>query len=112
MIHYTNTTSYDYSGRKRKKRKAKGEVYEKFTPSFRPLTAPLYSYRSNRDQYPSFDSGRMNVEKKENDEKKDRYPFKHFSPYNGAMTRSICYILVKIEHIYPFRNKSAFSPYL
>ena len=66
MIHYTNTTSYDYSGRKRKKRKAKGEVYEKFTPSFRPLTAPLYSYRSNRDQYPSFDSGRMNVEKKEN----------------------------------------------
>lgn len=66
MIHYTNTTSYDYSGRKRKKRKAKGEVYEKFTPSFRPLTKPLYSYRSNRDQYQSFDSGKMNVEKKEN----------------------------------------------
>lgn len=66
MLYHTNTTSYDYSGRKRKKRKAKGEVYEKFTPSFRPLTKPLYSYRSNRDQYPSFDSGQMNVEKKKN----------------------------------------------
>lgn len=66
MLYHTNTTNYDYAGRKRKKRKAKGEVYEKFTPSFRPLTKPLYSYRSNRDQYPSFDSGQMNVEKKEN----------------------------------------------
>lgn len=66
MIHYTNTTAYDYSGRKRTKRKAKGEVYEKFKPEFRPLSRPLYSYRTNRDQYQSFDSGRMNVEKKEN----------------------------------------------
>jgi len=66
MLYHTNTTAYDYSGRKRTKRKAKGEVYEKFKPEFRPLSRPLYSYRTNRDQYQSFDSGRMNVEKKEN----------------------------------------------
>ena len=66
MLYHTNTTSYDYSGRKRSKRKAKGEVYEKFNPEFRPLSRPLYSVRSNRDQYQSFDSGRMNVEKREN----------------------------------------------
>jgi len=33
------STSHDYSGRKRKSKKPKGEVYGKFkTPEFRPLT--------------------------------------------------------------------------
>lgn len=66
MLYHTNTNNYDYNGRKRKKRKVTGEVYQKFTPTFRPLKQPLYNYRSNRDQYQSFDSGKLNVEKKDN----------------------------------------------
>ena len=53
------STSYDYSGRKRKPIKVKGETFGKFkTPEFRPLTTSKQSsYAASRcaegQQYPS-----------------------------------------------------------
>jgi len=53
------STSHDYSGRKRKSKKVKGEVFGKFkTPEFRPLeTTKQSSYSqlrcAERQQYPS-----------------------------------------------------------
>jgi len=34
---FTNTLSYDMHGRKRKAKKAKGEVYGKYKPAFKPM---------------------------------------------------------------------------
>jgi len=36
---FTNTLSYDMNGRKRKAKKAKGEVYGKYKPEFKPYVA-------------------------------------------------------------------------
>ena len=56
---YTDS-SYDMAGRKRKKRKTRGEVYKKYTkPAFKPLTATTSYARSRLDegkQYKSVDS--------------------------------------------------------
>ena len=53
-LHYTNTTRYDYSGRKRKKPKAAGEVYQKYQKPRSGLAAmPTYSHRSSDTFYPS-----------------------------------------------------------
>lgn len=50
---YTNA-NYSYSGKRRKTRKPKGEVYSKYQkPAFRPLEAPLYAHRSSETQYRS-----------------------------------------------------------
>ena len=57
----TNTLNYDMSGRKRKTRKAKGEVYGKYKkPAFTPMSAakqPSYAdiRRAEAKQYPSRD---------------------------------------------------------
>lgn len=57
MIH--SNLTYDMNGRKRKKRKVTGEVYKKYTPTFKPLqSTPSYA-RSRLDeakQYKSVDS--------------------------------------------------------
>jgi len=46
----TNTVRYDTSGRRRKKRKAKGEVYRKYTPPpFQELTRDPMPYRRGAD---------------------------------------------------------------
>jgi hypothetical protein len=37
--------SYDYSGRKRKKKKVTGNVYKKYVPTFKPLESSNDSYR-------------------------------------------------------------------
>lgn len=53
-LHYTNTTSYDMHGRKRKKPKATGEVYQKYQKPRSGLAAkPTYSHRSSDVFYPS-----------------------------------------------------------
>lgn len=42
--------NYDYSGRKRKKKAPKGEVYKKFTaPPFTPLSRSVEPYRRGAD---------------------------------------------------------------
>ena len=38
-LHFSNTLSYDMSGRKRKKRAPKGEVYGKYRPEWKPMEA-------------------------------------------------------------------------
>src|SRR6056300_1386671 len=52
---YTNTLSYDMAGSKRRKSKAKGEVYRKFTkPKFEPMTTTSTPYRRDEGvHYPS-----------------------------------------------------------
>jgi len=46
----TNTVRYDMSGRRRKKRQAKGEVYRKYAPPpFQELTRDPMPYRRGAD---------------------------------------------------------------
>lgn len=52
-------------GRRRKRKKIKGETYQKFKAEFKPLTQPLYQHRSDTSQYKSVDSNRINTFKKE-----------------------------------------------
>jgi len=43
---FTNTLRYDMQGRKRKARKVRGEVYQKYTkPAFVPMTSSPQPYR-------------------------------------------------------------------
>lgn len=63
---YVNT-SYDYSGRKRKKKKANGEVYAKYVaPAFKPLEPPkTYRRETIFDTAPSRDTSVGNASKQE-----------------------------------------------
>lgn len=46
--------SHDFHGRVRKKPKVKGTVYKRMaTPSFDPITKPLYNHRSSGQHIPS-----------------------------------------------------------
>jgi hypothetical protein len=46
--------THDYSGRKRKKAKSGGRVYERrVTAAFDPITKPLYNHRSSGQHIPS-----------------------------------------------------------
>jgi len=50
--------SHDFHGRKRKKPKVKGTLYKRMaTPSFNPMTKPLYNYRNDDKQFPSAPDG-------------------------------------------------------
>ena len=57
---YTNTLSYDMHGRKRKAKKAKGEVYGKYKPTFKTLqTRPAPPRRDEGVVYKSADEWSM-----------------------------------------------------
>ena len=62
-LHYTNTTSYDYSGRRRKAKKAKGDIYTKFSKPFNGIAKmPDYSHRTSDVFYSSAEDQRMVIE--------------------------------------------------
>lgn len=53
-LHYSNTLRYDMNGRKRKSKKVRGEVYEKYAkPREGTHSIPTYSHRSSDVFYPS-----------------------------------------------------------
>ena len=60
---FTNTLGYDMQGRKRKARRVRGEVYQKYTkPAFQPMTASPQPYRRDEGiQYKSVESHGLSV---------------------------------------------------
>ena len=53
---FTNTLNYDTTGRKRRKKAPKGEVYTKYKPKFVPMEASSGSFRRDSGvQYKSAD---------------------------------------------------------
>lgn len=67
MIRRTNTLRYDYSGRKRRRSKPKGETFQKFkTPEFRPLEVATDQFRrGSGTEYKSVPIDSCKVEKRE-----------------------------------------------
>lgn len=58
-LHFTNTTSYDYSGRRRKSKKPKGDIYGKYTKPFSGVCKmPDYNHRSSDVFYSSAEDQR------------------------------------------------------
>jgi len=65
MIFHTSI-NYDPTGRKRKKRTPKGEVYKKFNPVFKPMSVKSAPYRKEIPEYPSHDIGMGMTPRKDN----------------------------------------------
>lgn len=53
--------NYDTSGRRRKQKKPKGEVYKKYKPQWQPLKTTMYTHRSSDVHYPSAESAGLSI---------------------------------------------------